>query len=33
MVEEGNPVTMPIVNQVLSQMMNSANVCSIKYEG
>ncbi|XP_034240846.1 origin recognition complex subunit 1 isoform X2 [Thrips palmi] len=30
MVEEGNPVTMPIVNQVLSQMMNSANVCSIK---
>ncbi|KAJ1532158.1 hypothetical protein ONE63_000781 [Megalurothrips usitatus] len=29
-VEEGSSVTMPIINQVLSQMMNSANVCSIK---
>lgn len=29
-VVEGCPVTMPIINQVLSQMMNSANVCSIK---
>lgn len=29
-VEEGSPVTMPIINKVLSNMMNSANVCSIK---
>ncbi|KAK3919148.1 Origin recognition complex subunit 1 [Frankliniella fusca] len=30
LVEEGSPVTMPIINKVLSNMMNSANVCSIK---
>lgn len=30
LVEEGSLVTMPIINKVLSQMMNSANVCLIK---